>query len=116
MRRAYILIFACLLMAVWCVCCETGNAKDEKSTKDEAIEKCVELCKDAKVKGQDLSKGPCLSDDNPKWDIADWVCDVAHWPRQDVDNDPANQCKDFRLGKANHFVEVDPSCEFIRAM
>jgi len=116
MRRTSGLILVCLLVIGWCVSCGTGNAKEERSTKDKAISKCVDLCKEAKDKGQDLSNGPCLSDDNPKWDVANWVCDVAHWPRQSVDNKPENQCKEFRLGNASHFVEVDPSCEFIRAM
>lgn len=57
---------------------------------------------------QDLSSGPCLGK------IADdWVLDVAHLPRQDVDNDPANQCAEYRSGKAHHFVEVTPQGEII---
>ena len=60
--------------------------------------------------------GPCLSDNNSEWNIADWVCDVAHSPRQDVDNLPENQCQAFRNSQAHHFVEVDSSCNFIRAV
>ncbi len=45
-----------------------------------------------------------------------WVCDVAHSPREDVDNLPENQCREFGEGKANHFVEVNPNCEFIKAV
>lgn len=70
---------------------------------------CEALCKEKLAAGVDLSNGPCLSNQ-----IADnWVCDVAHKPRQEVDNDPANQCPKF--GKtAMHFVEVDPECNFIK--
>jgi hypothetical protein len=58
--------------------------------------------------GADLSKGPCLSNE-----IApDWVCDVAHNPRQAVDDEPANQCPAY-WDTAHHFVEVDPQCNFI---
>lgn len=72
---------------------------------------CVSLCKSY---DGDLSNGPCLSDDNPEWDIDDWVCDVAHNPREDVDNLPENQCKEYREGYAKHFVEVDENCKVIR--
>jgi len=41
------------------------------------------------------------------------VCDVAHQPRQDVDNDRKNQCDAYHDGRASHFVEVDPTCAFI---
>ena len=80
-----------------------------KSGAPEAIQRCVELCKQAKAKGVDLSNGPCLSNSV----VPGWVCDVAHWPRQPVDNDPRNQCSAF--GKtAFHFVEVDENCSVIR--
>ena len=62
------------------------------------------------------ANGPCLSDNNPDWNITDWVCDVAHSPRQPVDDLSENQCQAFRNGQAHHFVEVDPSCNFIRAI
>lgn len=75
--------------------------------------KCVKLCEASEV---DLSNGPCLSDDNPEWDVEDWVCDVAHSPRTAEDNLPENQCQAFRRGEAHHFVEVDPNCEFIKAV
>ena len=80
------------------------------------IQDCIELCQMATQQGVDLSNGPCLSDNNPHWDHPGWVCDVAHWPRQAVDNDPSNQCQEFRVGRASHFVEVDPKCNYIRHM
>ncbi|GEM_PF-2734511 len=83
----------------------TGCINSKKAYPD-VVEKCVELCKSAKI---DLSNGPCLSNSLEKG----WVCDVAHWPRQEVDNDPANQCSEY--GKtADSFVEVDPECRPIR--
>ena len=78
-----------------------------------AATKCVKICQ---TSYEDLESGPCLSDDHPDWDIDDWVCDVAHSPREDVDNLPENQCQEFRDGEAHHFVEVDPNCEFIKAV
>ena len=72
---------------------------------------CIGSCLDAQARGEDLSNGPCLSDQM----IEDWVCDVAHSPRQDVDNLPENQCPAWQV-TAHHFVEVDPECNFIRAV
>ena len=35
--------------------------------------------------------------------------------RQDVDDEPENECEAFRSGEADHFVELDPEGEFIRS-
>lgn len=72
---------------------------------------CISLCKTRLREGWDLSSGPCLSNDY----YPDTVCDVAHSPRQPVDNLPENQCTFYREGRAHHFVEVDPSCNYIRS-
>jgi hypothetical protein len=94
---AVILLLGCLSQTV-----ETTN---------EAIDACVEECKKALGAGKDLSNGPCLSNEIVK----DWVCDVAHSPRQAIDDLPENQCSAYREGKASHFVEVDTLCNFIKA-
>jgi len=73
---------------------------------ERAIALCVQECKNL---DQDLSNGPCLSNKI----IDDWVCDVAHDPRQDIDNQQENQCPSFGTG-AQHFVEVDENCELIK--
>ena len=64
----------------------------------------------AKLSGVDMSRGPCLG-----VVATDWVADVAHDPRQDVDDDPRNQCKAYRNGKAHHFVELDTNGDLIRS-
>ena len=64
----------------------------------------------AKAAGVDMSRGPCLGVIKPGW-----VADVAHDPRQDVDDEPENQCEAYRSGEADHFVELDPEGEFIRS-
>lgn len=61
--------------------------------------------------GEDLSDGPCLSNNV----IKDWVADIAHDPREAVDDLPENQCSAYRDGTAKHFVELDPSGELIQA-
>jgi len=84
----------------------------QTTEKDQAIAACIDLCKSSLAEGEDLSNGPCLSNEI----ISDWVCDVAHSPRLAVDNLAENQCSAYREGLANHFVEVDPSCNFIKAV
>lgn len=91
-----------------------------KSGKNEVVEQCILLCKKALEQGVNLSNGPCLSDENPEWKFEKWVCDVAHWPRQSVDNLRENQCNEWweakHAGREIHFIEVTPSCKFIRAV
>jgi hypothetical protein len=90
----------------------SGCIQQSDLPEDPIVAKCVMLCK---AQSMDLSDGPCLTDGGVDF-YDDWVCDVAHSPRQDVDNLPENQCQEFRNGEAHHFVEVDLSCEFIRKL
>jgi hypothetical protein len=64
----------------------------------------------ARLEGRDLSNGPCIADPL----MPNWVADIAHDPRQPVDDEPANQCAGYREGKAEHFVELDPEGNVIR--
>jgi len=85
--------------------------KSNTTSNMDVDEECVNLCIQAKNNGTDLSNGPCLSNhlkSNP-----DWVCDVAHIPREPVDNNPENQCKSYGI-TAKHFIEVSPDCKIIR--
>lgn len=92
----------------------TGKVQLEQKTqvdKTLAIIKCQELCQQQlSTDGQNFDIGPCLSNEI----IADWVCDIAHSPRQTVDDDAANQCSAFRTGQAHHFVEIDGNCNLIK--
>lgn len=83
---------------------------EKKAVKDIAIAQAQTFCRQKLSEGEDLSVGPCLG-----VVALDWVGDVAHNPRQDIDNLPENQCAEFREGKAHYFVEVDPNCNFIKA-
>jgi hypothetical protein len=78
-----------------------------------AIAAAMAAYEKAVAEGTDLSRGPCIADPLPGLD--DWVADVAHDPRREVDDDPANQCKSYRDGDADHFVELDPDGNLIRA-
>jgi hypothetical protein len=62
---------------------------------------------------EDLSSGPCLSESLPG--LSDWAVDIAHDPRQAVDDQPANQCASFRDGETHHFVELSHDGHLIRA-
>ncbi len=103
-----------LVLGLILVCGCLGQGTPE-TQRDVAIRTCTQLCGDEVEGGLDISEGPCLSDD-PSWNVDDWVCDVAHDPRQEVDNDPANQCQAYRQGEDSHFVEVDQYCQVIRAV
>ncbi len=90
-----------------------GAVKTKLKTDAELAKvKCIELCKSELVEGTNMSNGPCIG--NPIPEMPNWVCDVAHSPRQDVDNQSENQCSVFREGRASHFVEVDENCNFIK--
>ncbi|MBI5037597.1 MAG: hypothetical protein HZC01_02760 [Candidatus Kerfeldbacteria bacterium] len=82
-----------------------------QADKDLAIVKAQELWRKALLEGTDLSAGPCLTNQA----IPDWVADVAHNPRQAIDDDPANQCSAYRDGTVRHFVEIDLAGNVIRA-
>ena len=87
----------------------------QQSTQDvqqQAIDACIEECENIELEEIDI--GPCLFDPIPE--LPDWVCDIAHDPRQDVDNLPENQCSAYRDERAKHFVEVDTNCNLIRAI
>ena len=73
--------------------------------------KAKNLYLDKKATGTDFSTGPCISQD-----IApDWVVDIAHNPREQIDNEIENQCSTYLEGKAHHFIELDPDGNFLRA-
>ncbi|MDD5109948.1 MAG: hypothetical protein PHI63_01880 [Patescibacteria group bacterium] len=89
-----------------------AKTKIEQVDPQLAIIKCQDVCRSELMKGTDLSAGPCLG--NPIPGIPQWVCDVAHNPRQAVDNLPEHQCSAFRGGQAKHFIELDEQCGVIK--
>lgn len=105
---------ALVLLLVFVISCgkpnevvSEGVSDKQLEDKDLAVIKCIDECK--KADRININVGPCLSNNI----IEDWVCDVAHDPRQDVDNFAENQCNTF--GKqAHHFIEVNTDCKLIR--
>ncbi len=84
------------------------------SEPDEADEETIALAqaayRRAVEEGVDMERGPCLGVIKEGW-----VADVAHDPRQPVDDEPENQCEAYRSGEADHFVELDPQGRYIRS-
>jgi hypothetical protein len=88
-----------------------GGASDEE--KDRAVDAAMKAYQRAEASGVDLAAGPCIAEQLAG--SPGWVADIAHDPRRDVDDDPANQCRAYRSGDADHFVELTPDGELIRA-
>lgn len=105
MRAALAILFAIALLFG---CTENKLVPDEQATLS-VVQKCQLKCSMAAKGGMDMSPGPCLG-----VVAQDWVCDVAHNPRQPVDDLPANQCQAYINGTVHHFVEVTPDCQPIR--
>ncbi|MCX6807032.1 MAG: hypothetical protein NT135_02865 [Candidatus Berkelbacteria bacterium] len=88
-----------------------GNPKDKPQKvieQEELIAKANTLFDDAKSKGTDLSNGPCLGKISD-----DWVLDIVHNPRTEIDDLSQNQCSEYREGKAHHFIEIDTEGQII---
>lgn len=70
---------------------------------DRAVSQADHFYQLKKAEGENMSDGPCLSNDL----IPGWVADIVHNPRQEVDNRRENQCPAYLEGRAKHFVELD---------
>ncbi len=82
-----------------------------KSEIDTAVNQARYLYSQRKKLGEDFINGPCLSEAL----LPGWVVDIAHSPRQPIDDLPQNQCQLYREGRVNHFVELDINGNLIRA-
>lgn len=82
-----------------------------KSDIDVAVNQAKYLYEMEKSKDKDFSSGPCISNAL----MPDWVADVAHSPRQTIDDLAANQCPAYLEGRARHFVELDLEGNLIKA-
>jgi hypothetical protein len=88
-----------------------GSSDSSQQDKDKAIDAARFIY--AGKATEDLSAGPCLSEGIPG--LSDWVVDIAHDPRQAVDEESVNQCRSYRDGGTHHFVELTPAGQLIRA-
>jgi len=92
-----------------------GTAVEELPLTQESVDDIVQhgqiLLTERLNAGDDLSDGPCL--DNNKT-FKGWVIDIAHDPREPVDDQAENQCSEYRRGSAQNFVELSLSGDIIR--
>ena len=103
------LLFLIIIIIIVLILLLINNSNNHNQN---VVDNCINLCKMNLDKNVDLSKGPCLSNNVAN----DWVCDVAHNPREDIDNNIQNQCSDYLNNSKHHFVELTPNCKLIRAI
>lgn len=77
---------------------------------DKAVNQAQYIFKIKKESGEDFQNGLCLSNDL----LPNWVADIAHDPRQQIDDLPENQCSAYLEGRAKHFVELSTEGQLIR--
>lgn len=82
-----------------------------KSDIDIAVNQAKYFYQMKRSQGEDLSFGPCISNAL----MPDWVADIAHNPREGIDDLRENQCPAYLEGRAHHFVELDLEGNLIRA-
>jgi hypothetical protein len=90
-----------------------GGDDVSEDEQDRAIAEATKAYEKAVSRGKNLDVGPCIAEELPG--LPAWVADVAHDPREEIDDEPENQCRRFREGEASHFVELTPEGELIRA-
>ncbi len=115
MSKNSLLLFVLTVILITAYLTIAINASPNKSVSRNEIETAVNQAKhiyrQEKEKGRDFSKGPCLSDAL----LPNWIVDIAHKPRLPLDDFPQNQCPGYLEGKTQHFVELDPKGNLIRA-
>ena len=111
MPARLVLIAAFLILAL--AACGSSGSNVEPSGSQKAVDEAQAAWRQLQAGGPDLSAGPCISESLPG--LPDWVADIAHDPRQPVDDEPANQCQRYRSGQAHHFVELNVDGQLIRA-
>jgi len=101
------------VVAAFIAGCGGGGSSASQSDRDKAVAAAQSAFQQVKAAGRDLGAGPCIAERLPG--LSDWAADVAHDPRQAVDDQPANQCQSYRAGETHHFVELTPDGQLIRA-
>lgn len=86
------------------------DSPPEATTEADIFKNALNLYLQKKAQDVDFSNGPCLGKIAP-----DWVLDIAHSPRQTIDDKTQNQCADFKEGRVHHFIELDPDGKLIRS-
>jgi hypothetical protein len=85
---SFIAAFLVLIMAG---CGGSESEQISPSDRDRAVDMGQAAYDELVATGADLSVGPCVSESLPG--LPDWVVDIAHDPRQSIDDAPENQCQ-----------------------
>jgi hypothetical protein len=107
-KRLIVAIASLTLVILGC----GGNDVSEEE-RNRAITAAKQAYQETIARRENLAVGPCIAEKLPR--LPEWVADVAHDPRQDIDDESENQCRRYREGEASHFVELTPDGELIRA-
>lgn len=114
MRPRLVLIsFIAAFVVLATTACGGSGSNVEPSGSQRAVDEAQAAFRQLQTGGEDLSAGPCISESLPG--LPDWVADIAHDPRQPIDDEAANQCQRYRSGQAHHFVELNVDGQLIRA-
>jgi hypothetical protein len=106
-------VFVAAFLVLTTAGCGSKGSNVDPSGSQRAVDEAQAAFSQSQPSGLDLSTGPCISESLPS--LPDWVADVAHDPRQPIDDEPANQCQRYRDGEAHHFVELNLDGQLIRA-
>ncbi|MGC8851295.1 MAG: hypothetical protein ACP5O3_03660 [Candidatus Micrarchaeia archaeon] len=118
MKKIKAKAFSCIAVAFLLSLALSGCTQNQEQLtpakeKQELLQACKTLCLAAK-NSEGFTSGPCLTREPLQGPGGAWVCDVAHYPRQPVDDEPQNQCAAYRSGAAQHFIELSLDCEVIK--
>jgi hypothetical protein len=101
-----VILVTCLAVAGGCITRDRAS----NAEKERAIVAAQRVFAEEQAKGTDFSNGPCIAEEV----IDDWSVDIAHDPRDEIDDRPENQCQFYRDGQTNHFVELAPDGKVLR--
>lgn len=110
MLRTLLLLAAVAVLAAGC---DRDSDEPSDDERQRAIDAALEVYASEAAAGADFSAGPCIADELE--DVPGWSADIAHDPRQEIDNQAENQCAAYRDGQTEHFVELTPEGDLIRA-
>jgi len=111
-----LMLFAVIMIVVRCSPQATTNDEPKSSGKkitsfeEDLVQQAQQIYFQKKAQKVDFTNGPCISDNL----ASSYVVDIAHEPRQAIDDLPENQCPAFLSGKIKHFIELNPEGNLIR--
>jgi len=111
-RSLFVLVLTVIIVTAYLTIVLSSSPKKvvPKSESETAVNQAKYFYEQKKLRGEDFSNGPCLSNDL----MPGWVVDIVHQPRQAIDDLPENQCPSFIEGRAKHFVELDTLGNLVR--